>query len=348
MTCEGYLRGVIRGERGCGLLKGFLTLLSWLYRGVVILRHHAYDRGWLRQVEVPAVVVSVGNIVAGGTGKTPLVHLLVSVLMHRRRCAILSRGYRSSVEKSGEIMHLSKEKLPSLSPVLCGDEPYWLAQSLPEAAVFVGRERSRSALLACREGAEVLILDDGMQHRRLKRDFELVVVDATDPFGGGYFLPRAFLRDLPERLMSAHLIIGTAIENFLEYEQFQVKMAPYSAAPIVAMQLTACGDQDLKGKRVGLFCGIGNPGRFIESVHRLGGEIVESLVGRDHEAFPEEMLETFAKRCALRGAEALVCTEKDGVRVRSAFSPSLPIIPIKARFEVTFGADHWNTLLRKL
>ncbi len=337
---ELYLTQVMTGRRKNRILSLFLHVLSWCYQFLVFLRNFAYDRGWVRSKTVSIPVVSVGNIVAGGTGKTPIVQMLAKELMEFGTCAILSRGYRSRVEKSGTSMRVVPETCPSES----GDEPSFLVRTLPEVLVFAGKKRTTSAELALLAGAQVILLDDGMQHRQLKRDFEVVVIDAKDPFGGGHFLPRGFLRDPPKRLRGADLIVATHIEDEREYNAFKEQIARYSRAPVVGARMSA--DLDLRGKKVGLFCGIGKPERFIQTVRALGADIVGTLIAKDHGVFCQKKLDCFAQTCMEEKAELLVCTEKDAVKLSSALC--LPVKPVKVDLKIVAGEPHLRIFIARL
>ena len=166
-------------------LFALLTALSAGYAGLVRLRVMAYRRGWLKQAALPRPVISVGNITAGGTGKTPTVIEIARILGQAgRRVAILTRGYR----RAGDAPHVIVT--PDFSASAVGDEPLLLAKSLPQARVIVGRNRAESGRIALeRFQPDVFVLDDGMQHLRLRRDCDLVLIDATQPFGGGRVLP---------------------------------------------------------------------------------------------------------------------------------------------------------------
>ena len=204
MPLQNYVQDIIEERRKAPLAKGVLLALSKFYRTGVSLRNHAYDQLWLKTFKSPLPVISVGNIVAGGTGKTPLIRLLLQELTPECGVALLTRGYRSQIEKSGEVVNLAAS--PS-TPEMCGDEPFWLSSLFPKTAVWVGKNRVLSAQKAFEEGAECLLLDDGMQYRRLHRDIDIVVMDAQDLFGKNHYLPRGYLRDSRKRLFGADLIV---------------------------------------------------------------------------------------------------------------------------------------------
>ena len=316
--------------------RSFLRALSYLYQIGVTARHFAYDNKLFKSSKIKIPVVSIGNIVAGGTGKTPLVRFLSEVLLHDLKVAILSRGYRSEVEKLNFVMKISSDG----NPQKCGDEPFWLSQVLPKAAVWVGKNRLFSAFLAQEAGAQVIILDDGMQYRKLERDVEIVVMDGQELFGSGYFLPRGMLRDTPHRLKKAQLIVVNQAKDF---DHVQKEIARYTQAPIVFVRMRS--NVDFKGKKVGVFCAIGRPERFIEAVRHCGSEVVATYLKIDHDPFSIEELNDFA---ATSGAELLVCTEKDQVKLPQDFQCKLPIHAMQGKMEIVGGSDHWKAMIEKI
>jgi tetraacyldisaccharide 4'-kinase len=331
MPLESYVLDIIEGKRrGKFLLKA----LSYLYQAGVRLRNQAYDLGLLAAHDAGLPVISVGNIVAGGTGKTPFVKFLAEKLSSEFRVAILSRGYRSAIEKTDQNLLITPETEVSA----CGDEPYWLARALPHVQVWVGKNRLESAKLAQQKGAEVLLMDDGMQHRQLKRDFEIVLVDGEDPFGKGFFLPRGLLRDAPHRLRQADCVI--AIDPSEEIEE---QLRAFTEAPIIHARRVS--ELSLKGKKVAVFCAIGNPQRFLKSIREAGGTIAATFFKPDHDPFTAEELRAFAKES---GAEALICTEKDHVKLPADFSCAIPVIPFPSHLEIVDSTRAWEQLLNKI
>ena len=331
MPLENYILDIMEGRRkGRSLLRA----LSYLYRGGVALRNQAFDRDLIGSKSVDIPVVSIGNIVAGGTGKTPLVRLLAEELLKTLNVAIVSRGYRSQVEKTGETLKIDGQTSVSQ----CGDEPFWLAQKLSKAQVWVGKNRFKSAVLAYQSGADVIILDDGMQHRSLRRDFEVIVVDVEDPFGKGFFLPRGLLRDSPHCLVHADLIV--VMDGSSETE---AQLRKYTYAPIVFAKTHS--EMSLQGKKVGVFCAIGRPQRFLKSVKSCGGEVVATYFKPDHDPFTVDELNAFADRS---GADLLVCTEKDQVKLPTNFNCSLPVVALPSRLEIHQGREEWDKILTNI
>jgi tetraacyldisaccharide 4'-kinase len=327
MLLKQFVLDVIN-ERRKGKL--FLHLLSHLYRSGVLLRNFAYDHRILKSKDAGIPVISVGNIVAGGSGKTPFVKFIANELLKNFHVAILSRGYQST-SKNENFQVTAKSKVSE-----CGDEPFWLAQQLPKAQIWVGKDRFVSAQKAKKQGAQLIILDDGMQHRQLKRDFEIVVVDGTDPWGRGFFLPRGLLRDAPSRLKTADLIVVTEPRQGIEEE-----LNKYTEAPIVTVHVKPM--LSLQGKRVAVFCAIGNPDRFLKTIKEAGGEVVASFFKPDHALFSARELERYADRCK---ADLLVCTEKDFVKLPSSFK--IPIFALPTQLEICQGRDMWDQLLQKV
>lgn len=351
---ESYFLNTITGKKQGivpSLLRGLLWVMSWPFRLFVCCRNWVFDHGWLSRYSPPVpVVISIGNIVVGGTGKTPATLMIAQEFYQEFPIAILSRGYRSQAEKLPIPIILSKGEGPLQSASFCGDEPFLIAQNLPKAFVIVGKNRHKASDMAARAGAQLIILDDGMQHRRLARDFEIVVIDATDPFGQGHFLPRGLLREGIHSLSRAHLIILNHVTDPQIFATMQERLAKYSQAPVVGTRMevlqseTFSGEAipSLKGKKVGIFCGIAHPDYFYKTVIQEGGEIVDSAFAPDHQALDPKTLFHFAVQCKAKGAEMLLCTEKDKVKITDAQDLVLPLGWIKTRLKLVEGQHAWT------
>lgn len=356
---ENYYIQLVKGKRKglfASLLRAVLLIVSWVFQILVALRNWAFDHGWLRRYYPPVpVVISVGNIVAGGTGKTPLTMMLAQEFHDDFLVAILSRGYRSKAENLPTPMWLSKGDGPMHPASFCGDEPYLLALNMPKALVFVGGDRHKASNMAARAGAQLIVLDDGMQHRRLARDLEIVVIDAYDPFGQGYFLPRGFLREGPKSLSRADLIILNHIQDVKDLDPCRQQILPYTKAPIVGtrMQVTGIFDLDgtpadsLQGQTVGVFCGIAHPDYFEKTVLQEGAQVVNRLIVPDHESVKQSALEKFAVQCKEAGAQCLVCTEKDKVKLGLTHSLALPVRWVKSKLGIVYGEEEWKAFIAK-
>jgi tetraacyldisaccharide 4'-kinase len=342
MPLESYMLDLIAGKRTSPVMQWFMKQSSGLYRAGVQLRHRAYDWAWKRSYRAPLLIVSVGNIAAGGVGKTPLTCLLAQELRRHARVAILTRGARSSAEKNRTPVRVAA----GMEAALCGDEPVWLAARLPDVAVWVGRNRCLSAEKAFLEGCAIAILDDGMQYRQLQRDVEVAVVDGKDPLERGRLLPYGLLRDVPERLAGVDCLVVNYAEGEEQLENVRQLLAPYTSSPIVGVHPRL--EASLKGRTVGLFCGLGRPQRFIDMVRQQGASVVDVLLLPDHRTPAPEVLELFAKQCKRKGAEALVCTEKDAVKLPGTHKVKLPVEPLAASLEVVCGKEAWNRFLQTL
>lgn len=340
---------IIQGKKKAPVVSICLQLLSVLYRFIIALRNFGYDRGILPSQKLTATVVSIGNVAAGGTGKTPLTQLLAACLQDQMHLGILTRGYRSQIEKRKGIKQISTGTGPLCSAEECGDEPFLLAQKT-KASIWVGPDRIKSGRGAIEQGIQCLLLDDGMQHRRLKRDFEIVIIDGRDPFSKGRFLPWGMLRDSPKRLKSATLIVATHVEDSAHFAQLQILISLYSRAPLVGSQISVLKRENFKPGKVGVFCGIGKPAYFLQTVRDLKSEIIDTLILDDHGALRQNQLEAFAENCLEKGAKAILCTEKDYVKLPKQQIEKLPleIIPVGIEMKIIFGKEDWDHLIEKI
>lgn len=353
---ELFLKRIIYGEQKgifAFLIKMLLLPLSWIYGWVVCLRNHFYENGWMRRYTPPIpLVISIGNIVAGGTGKTPLTLFVAQSFYDRFQIAILSRGYRSQIEN--KLVVICDGCGPKFPASYCGDEPFLLSKHLPKALVIVGSDRKQASFMAAKAGVHMIILDDAMQHRRLARDFDIVVIDSGDPFGKGYFLPRGFLRDDVKSLSRAHLIVLNHIENKDQYENIKKQLLKYSKAPVVGMNTKVKYFKDLKGHvvvpqagdTVAMFCTIAHPEYFKKTLENEHLIVDNEYILPDHDVIDVKSLEHFAKKCLKNKNKWLICTEKDCVKLEDSLQLSLPILWVQMELSVTFGQEIWNNFLK--
>ncbi|MDF2549607.1 MAG: Tetraacyldisaccharide 4-kinase [Chlamydiales bacterium] len=327
-------------------LSAFLFALAWilskLYQVATLCRNWAFDLKLFATYRPRSLVISIGNLVAGGTGKTPLTLFLANRLASYGQVAILSRGYRSLAEHGKEpVLLQSGQGGEGLlhGPEMCGDEPCLMATLSPKSTVIVGKDRCQSAQLAEKLGAAFILLDDGFQHRYLERDFDFVVVNAENPLGNGHLLPLGTLREGASGLKR-----GSAV--FLSQSQGK-SSSPSTGAflttcplPIVETSLTVEGLLDWEGNaappvtRAGAFCGIAHPERFLKTLKKSGIDALDSLCLGDHADFKEDALQPFALACQGKGAQALICTAKDRFRFRSKPSLSLPLYYLSVSLNV--------------
>jgi tetraacyldisaccharide 4'-kinase len=292
-------------------------------------------------VRLPVPVVSVGNLTIGGSGKTPLVIELARIFTDLGcRVGVLSRGYGGE-EPDEPVIVSDGERVRCADPVRAGDEPVLIALRVPKAAVVVCRSRSRAGRHAIDAlGCDLLLLDDGFQHLALQRDLDIVVFRSAKPFGNGKLLPRGPLREPFSALSRAHLLVEIARDGSAagSGDAPAPEIAPEipriraAIRPEVLKTLWAPGElPDPAQSRIYCFSGIGSPEGFERSVEGLGGEISGRARFPDHEAYSPEKVTAVWNRAREAGADLIVTTEKDGVKVRRVLERktgiSLPPIP---------------------
>ncbi len=309
-----------------------------------------------RAVSLEAPVVSVGNLTVGGTGKTPVVELVARELAGRGlRPAVLSRGYKP----------LGKNTAAGPAGERVNDEFLVLEENLPGLMQLQNPDRVEAGREALRQGAQVLILDDGFQHVRLHRDLDLVLIDATDPFGSGRLLPAGPLREPIEALGQANLFVLTRCRHthahklailrqhlrgrFPGIPQCEVDFQPEGWRAWRAIPAAGEPPAVMRGIRALAFCGIGNPEAFRRELVSLGVELVEWLAFPDHHGYTPRDLERLEERALAAGAEAVICTQKDAVKIPTAGWPRRTAAMkwrwLLLRPRMTTGGEHFQRLL---
>lgn len=288
--------------------------LELLYAGVTALRRSMFRRGWLRSGHPGVPVIVIGNISVGGTGKTPAVIALARTLGEcGRRCAVISRGYGARVNGVRRVAADSRA-------AEVGDEPLLMARSLA-CPVYVAPDRLAAARQACAEGAEVIVCDDGLQHYRLQRDVEVVVIDAAQGVGNGHLLPLGPLREPRRRLASV---------DFLLERGGQDPPSAYQVKPRCFRSLDGQVERDLAapgfGPAVHALAGIARPERFFTSLRDLGLVPQEHPLA-DHVAAPEDFFQTIRDL-------PLVMTAKDSVKYAADCHPDAWVLEVGATFPV--------------
>lgn len=354
---ELYFKAVIKGrKRGfCPwLIKNCLLPISWIYRLSAAWRNWLYDRKIVRCYVPPVpLVISIGNIVAGGTGKTPVTIMLARMFYEKYEIAILSRGYRSKAENLDAPVILCDGQGPIFPATYCGDEPYILAQRFPKARVIVGSNRKKSSFIASKAGVQILLLDDGLQHRRLARDFDVIVLDLNDPFGQNHFLPRGFLRENVLSLRRAHLIIFNHVESQEQFREVEKEVNKITSVPIIGTSYKISGISrlngtevpSLEGKTIGFFCSIAHPEYFKKLLENEGAWVAAEYILPDHDEISEIELTYFANQCGKKGCEMIVCTEKDKVKLKDEMIVDLPIVWVKIDLKIVEGQDKWQDFI---
>ncbi len=348
MTLESYVIDYIEGRRKNSFIRGFLYGISLFFHLGCKIRHCCYDYGIFKSYKVAPPVISVGNLVAGGTGKTPFVEMLVKELSLKvPSIAIIARGYRSTKEKGSGVYQVSKGEGPLLPIDICGDESYWLAKKT-QASIWVGKDRVASARLAAKQGSHLIILEDGLQHRRLKRDKEIILLHAADLFGKGHFLPRGYLRDLPIRLEKADFIIVTHLEEGPAKEEILLQIRAFSKAPVIGFSTHYVLQENIAGVKIGAFCGIAKPEFFYKALQDLGGELIETFTSKDHILPSQNELEAFGKQCKQKQAMCLITTEKDDVKLGVNQVAGIPVFVLKMEFKCVWNKNLWQELCQSM
>ena len=334
------------------LKESLLWPLSLPYGLLALLRAGAYRKGILRQRRLPGVVISVGNLTVGGTGKTPMVLWIADrLLAEGKTVGILTRGYRG---KTVGVSAKTSQTTGRPSVFSTSDEVQLLQSRLGERVLLgVGADRYKSGLALAEGGVNWFILDDGFQHLPLARNVDIVLIDASKPFGGGHLLPAGRLREPRSALDRADLIVITRSNHVPAIESV---VRRYSAAPIFYArtelasiyspahpQFTA---SEARSKTFFAFCGIGNPDAFIADLRDWGFQIAGHRFFPDHHRFSKSDIAEIEKQARKLGATALICTEKDKFNLKEA-PPSMDLWICSISLHVDKADDFWQALMNK-
>ncbi len=316
---------------GPAVVRSVLAALAVPYAAAVVVRNGLYDRGLLPQRHATIPVVSIGNLTLGGTGKTPLVAWLARELVDLgRRPAVVSRGYAARPEETS-------------------DEAAELAILLPGVPHVADRNRAAAAERAAGLGADVVVLDDGFQHRRLRRNLDILTIDATDPFGCNRLFPRGLLREPLAGLARCDAIVlsradridagrRAAIRTVVERARRGRPAAAWVEATHAPVGLrtfdgTVAPLASLAGRRVLAFCGIGNPAAFRHTLSSLGAELAGFRSFADHHHYSTADLDSLAAEAAKVSADLLVTTLKDLVRLAADGERLAPLVAVEVALE---------------
>jgi tetraacyldisaccharide 4'-kinase len=384
---ELYALEVITGKRKglkASALRAFLRSLSWLYRGIVTLRLWLFRNRILREHHLGCMVVSIGNITVGGTGKTPVVEMFARALTKGgRKVAILTRGYKSERPPTPPLLKRLQSRFQerfmgreiqrpaprivsdgeSTTPLLdsrkAGDEPFMLAQNLKGVAIVVDKDRVNGGRYALRNfGVDTLLLDDGLQYLKLRHRLDIVLVDRQSPFGNGAMLPRGFLREPPRNLRRASYIFITKCDGSSNTDLIQQIRKYNRTAEIIEcthkpLHLTNIATRErlpldyLKDKDIATFSGIAKPESFEGGLRALGANIRFSRHFTDHHRFNEEELNDFMLRADDRAVDFIVTTEKDSVRLPKT-AGLLPIFFLRVEIEILTGHESWESCVERI
>ncbi len=368
-----------RDDPAAQVFGAFLHGLSWIFSGIAQTRLWLYQKRILHDQPLGSLVVVVGNLTVGGTGKTPVVEKFARALRDRgRKVAILSRGYKSKappfwkkawyglthtaeppprIVSDGTTVHLDSEQ--------AGDEPYMLARNLPGVIVLVDKNRVKAGTYAIRKfGCDTLILDDGFQYLPLKGRLNLLLVDKTNPFGNGRLLPRGILREPIKHLKRASYVFLTKsdgqrdqeLEDLIRRHNPDVDIIECAHRPQFLQLLGAPPEEVatrqplafLEGKRVGAFSGIATPDSFEKFLRDLGADIAFKRRFLDHYRFVYDDFVSIFSEGLEKKVDFIVTTEKDAVRIAKDLPCPVPIYYLRLEIDILTGASDFDEAVQRL
>src|SRR5256714_1909692 len=362
-----------RGGARAALLRSFLYLLSLIYERLVQFRLFLYRKRVFRERALGCLVISIGNLTVGGTGKTPIVEKFARALhAGGRRVAILSRGYKSVPRKRDWRSRLRGEPdLPRvvsdgksllLDSATAGDEPYMLAHNLKDVIVIVDKDRVKSGRFAIDKWqVDTLLLDDGFQYLHLKHRLDMVLVDRQAPFGNEFLLPRGTLRERPLNLRRASYIFITKNTGEPNFELMRRIRRYNRTAEVIEcahkplyLQNIFTGEQlpldALRDAFIGSLCAIAAPESFEGALTKLGAHVDLAKSYIDHHYYTEAELISFISRCIRRDLAMIVTTEKDSVRMPRLPEAELkvPIYFLRVEIEILSGHESWEHCVARI
>ena len=332
-----------------------LAPLGWVAKILVGLRNFAYDHGIAKSAGSPVPLVSIGNLTLGGTNKTPFVEMVALEIARRGiPTGVVSRGYKGKARAPELVNRLSEG-------AFAGDEPLLLQHRLKGLPVAVANDRSAGiALLRQEEGVELVVADDAFQHRKLRRDADIVLVDALCPWGNGRLFPAGLLRESPAALERAHVVVITKADQIAPPRLAELKR---EISAIVGPDRVFCSrlvvdrwerwegrwnpqeDLSVEGLPVVAFSAIGNPASFRSSLEQQRVRIVAEYRFRDHHRFSVKDLREMVAEAVRQNAEALVCSEKDIYNLPEGWISPMPLYVPRVKTEILGEAERfWETL----
>ncbi len=336
-----------------------LLPFSAAFRFGVALRNAGYKRGWLKTRRLARPVVSVGNLTAGGTGKTPLVVCVAKILLGRGwKPSILTRGYGRSSKAEMIVLEPGAGRRAEAQEV--GDEPALLARMLPEVPLIMCADRFRGGQVAEeRFQVDAHILDDGFQHLALARDVDLVALDATQTISNWHLLPAGRQREPLSALRRAGIVVITRTDSAdsKSLEELVVKIHPTaqifcSRTELLGWTDAWSGEAVPTGKihalKVAAFCGIGNPPTFFADLRRWGFTVVAEDAFPDHHVYTGKQIQRLVADARQKGAAALLTTQKDAVKFSRDWTPELPILACEIEAQIRDARDFERALLTDL
>ena len=359
------------------ILLGALFVASRVYRTAIQFRIWAYDKRVIRNKSIGCLVVSIGNLTTGGTGKTPVVEVFAKTLSQKgRKVAILSRGYRS---KERSLLTKLKQKFSSkrneippkvvsdgknllLNSEFAGDEPYMLASNLRDVAVLVDKDRVKSGLYAIEEyETDTLILDDGFQYLNLKPLINIMLVDSTSPFSNHYVLPRGLLREPIKNLRRADYIFLTKsngkphlrhLKSFLQKHNRRAEIIECCHKPQYLENVYRKDVRKelsfLKNLKIAALSAIAKPESFEEFLTDFGSTIVHSQAFADHHRYTQQEIIDFINESKEKGAQMIVTTEKDAVRIPRLDRQDIQLYFLRVEIDILSGKESFDQCISRI
>lgn len=345
--------------------KVLLGVPACLYGAVGLLRSDLYRCGILKKKRLPCDVISVGNITAGGTGKTPMTLYLARLIQQwGYRVAVVSRGYRGKAEAAGGVV--SDMSGVRMTADAAGDEPFLMATALNGVPVLVGKNRYQSGMTAIRQfNTQVIILDDAFQHLSLFRDLDLVLLDSMAPFGNRHVIPQGMLREPLSALGRSDALImtrstGNTIHPDIQGRNIPVFAAfhePYVVCRIAAGEAAPSGAASpilnrLDGEKIFAFSGIARNADFVRTLEQMGAKIVGFRGFGDHHSYAAADIRDIVRAARAAGADVVATTEKDAAKCQKCFRfpLELVIIGVHMKFHdekgfIRFVRNHLNSAI---
>ena len=378
---EQYFIEIIRERRKApfdSFVKGLLFVASRFYLRAINTRIWLYDNRVIRNRAIGCLVVSIGNLTCGGTGKTPIVEIFARTLSQKgRKVAVLSRGYRSRdkrgfFEKLRKRLFSKKMEVPPRvvsdgknllhDSITAGDEPYMLASNLKNVAGLVDKDRVKSGLYAIDEfGTDVLILDDGFQYLRLKAHINIVLVDSTSPFDNHHVLPRGLMREPIEHLLRADYVFLTKsdgsprlrhLKEFIRKHNHRAEIIECCHKPKYLEDVFDRGKrfplETLQGKKLASISAIANPASFEGFLEDLGGELVLKRHYADHHRYRQQEMIDFINDAKAAGADLIVTTEKDAVRMPRLDRRDIDIQFLRVEIDILSGRENFDQCISRI
>jgi len=349
LQSESYL--IYKKIKNIFFIKILLSICSIFYFLAYKTRLILYKLCILKTYKVSSLVISIGNLTCGGTGKTPLTIEIAKYLINKGyKVAILSRGYKRKISNEGnrENILVSDGEEVLADYERGGDEPYLIAKNVPKAIVLSGADRTLTSRSAIKLGAEILILDDGFQYLKLDRNENILIIDKEKPFDNGYLLPAGELRELPDSIQRATAIVLSNSKNNNSTTNINGITKYTNDKPILEMNykikhlkginiVKTINPQELKDKRIIAFSGIGNPKSFNDSLLKIGLKIDEHRIFPDHHNYDFNDISKILDSAKKQNIENIITTEKDAIKIEF-LCEGAPVTFWQSMLEIS-----WNT-----